>query len=413
MGAYVRRRKLGDERKWCIPSAILRSPGETLNGIAVLDEFRDSGGLLLWLTLDDVTVWASAPARTRPRLLGLCSLHRFAILDADAPRELRYSLDLLSALLASPGDADAEMVGRTCLGIAGWAKRRKAPRTALAFAQVGALAAPMLAPAALETATCALDVQEPERAETWLRRTIAVARRGGDWESYTTAAAMLGSLELTRGGKAADAEKNLVIAYSYARRKAVPLARRDAAFGLLQLAVSRAQSATDEEQRNTYRSAADEYAQAAFRAHRAEQPRSVPVLLAIARYWIERGRAARARFPLGRLRSSAQLTDAADSLAVAAMSAHAFAASADLYLSRTAEARAWELLTDPSIAEEAAFSAALDLAHAAAVRQDRAGLERASQAALRFAPQPRYEWAGRVLAALGYESAARTREARK
>ncbi|HEX6042827.1 hypothetical protein [Longimicrobium sp.] len=375
-------------RRWCIPSALLRSPGEKLNGIAILEEMPDSVGLLLWLTLDDVTLWATSPPKTRPRLLGLCSPQRLAVLSDEAPTDLRCALEFLSAILALPGDADEDMMGRACLAIAAWARGRSQPRTALAFAQAGALAAPMLPEAALQTAISAQVLREGARAETWLRRTIAVARRAGDWSTYGSAYALLGKLQFDQG-QHAEAEESLRIAFRTAGRIGIPLVRRNAAHGFFQLALARARATDDPAARDRFLVEADTHAHDAYRAQRAEQPGSVPLLLDLARHWIMRGDAVQALGALNRLRTVGELTPG-DTLAIAAITARAAAAARRPKLSKTADERASQMLYDQSITENAAFAAAVDLAHAAVDRCDHTSFDRARSAALRFAPEVEY-----------------------
>lgn len=388
-------------RHWCIPSAILRSPGETLNGISILEEIPDSVGLLLWLTLDDVTLWATSPPKTRDRLAGLCSPHRLAVLGEGTPAELRYRLELLSALLAVPGDTDAEMLGVACLAVGAWARGLNHPRTALAFAQAGALAAPMFPDAAMQTAICAQEVHEPIRAETWLRRAVAVARRANDWDTYSNAYVLLGRLQLARQ-QLTDADGSLLIAFRTARRYGNAIARRDASYGLFQIANARALQSYDACSRDRFLVEADTYAAAAYRAYSADQAGAVPMLLDIAGHWLTRGDAEEALGPLARLRTMMAHLTPDDALRAAAMTARAYAAARrkKLTASRAADERASQMLSFQSISEEAAFAASMDLAYAAVDRRDRASFDRARSAALRFAPNPKYESTSALLVAL-------------
>jgi hypothetical protein len=219
---------------------------------------------------------------------------------------------------------------------------------------------------------------------------------------------MLGNLQREHDSTQ-RAEDSYTIAFRTAQRNGVALARRDAAHGLLQIAAERARSATDPEHRERLFRDADEFACAVLRAHRTEQPGSVPVLLTLARYWITRGSAQRARRPLARLRSVEEVRPE-DALVAESMSALAYTAAAAPEAASIADARAWSMLTDPSVSEGTAFLAAIDLAHAAATRMDRAALERARQAALRFAPVDQYESTVAVLKSLGESVTGRDRK---
>jgi hypothetical protein len=378
-------------RRWCVPSAILRSPGETLDGIGILRELDNELGLLLWSVVRDVTLWASTPAAARARLFGMCSTVRLSTGAASVPDSLRRPLENLSALLTAPGRADADVLALCCMQVTAWARESQLPRTALAVAQAGALAAPEFSEAAMQTAICALELREPERAETWLRRAVAVARRERDAAVYVTAYVHLGNLYRERG-RPLQAERYLLLGYRMARRRSVPLARRDAAYALFRMALDRED-----------RSAATRWAVYAQRGYRKDQPQSVPLLLGLARFWTDQGQAGRSRAALQRLTLHLGELARADALAAAALLARALAET-EPRNSKAAENRAWRMLADESIADEAAFAAALDLAHGAAVRRDRKSFDRATRAALRFASTERYDWTRNTLAALGREA---------
>jgi hypothetical protein len=270
----------------------------------------------------------------------------------------------------------------------------------------------MLPEACLQTSSCALAVGEPLRAETWLRRGIALGRRIKDWNTYAAAYVALGTLQL-RQERFSEAEKSLSVAYRTARRNSISLVRRDAAYGLMQLALRHAERALDvEHDREVYLRRADELALAAVRACDVEQPDPVPVLLAVAHHAIVRGNAVIARGTLARLRTIRPMAPE-DALTVAAMTARTAALAGERGASKSADARAWEmLLAAPSISEPAAFAAAVDLAHGAAIRRDAPSLDRATRAALRLAPATEYEATVQLVAFLA-ETLQRESEAGK
>jgi hypothetical protein len=376
----------GSGRRWCIPSAILRSPAEALDGIGILHEFDGELGLTLWYAVRDVTLWASAPDPVRHGLFGPCSTAHLTATTSSVPEALRAPLETLAAMLAMPG-ADAELLSLCCLEVAAWARGRKAPRTALAYAQAGAVAAPEFSEAALQTAICALELRETMRAETWLRRAVAVARRERNWPVYATAYVLLGTL-YRQQGKVVQAERYLLMGFRVGRRASVHLARRDAAYGLFRLAVERGDATSSAR-----------LAIAAQRAYRKEQAHSAPLLLDLARFWMEQDQAGRARAALGRLAMHVGELTRQEALAAAALTAWALAETKASH-SKAAEARAWRILSDEATTDDAALAAALDLAHAAAARGDRESFDRATRTAHRVAPVERYDWTRSTLAAL-------------
>jgi hypothetical protein len=367
----------------------MRSSGETLAGIQILDEWPNALGLILWLHVNDVSLWASTPTPARNHLFGLCSPLRLSATDSDVPVALSESLTSLSVLLSLPPDADAELVATCCLEVAAWARRSAAPRTALAFAQAGALAAPDISEPAVLTAMCALDVQEPVRAETWLRRAIAVARRERNWPVYATAYVLLGNICRERGN-VSQAERYLLMGFRMGRRAAVHSARRDAAHGLFRLAVERGDVTT-----------ATRFASAAMGAYGKEQTHSSAhrLLLDVARFWIDAGQPTRARRALGRLAFHVGELSHDDTIAAAAMTSRVLA-EGDARRSAAAEARACRMLARETTPDDVAFAAAVDLAHGAAIRRDRHAFDRATRAALRLAARERYDWTRNMVAAL-------------
>lgn len=383
----IRQRAPGRQRTWCIPSAILRSPGETLDGISILHELDGELGLLLWRTVRSITLWASTPEEERQELFRGDVLGLDATDSSVLPEELRPLLSSVSSRLVAPRRrVDPELLTLDCLHIAAWARRNKAPRTALAFAQAGALVSPDFPEAALQTAACTLDVGESERAETWLRRTIAVARRGGDWVAYSSAYILLGNIYREKK-KLVAAERYLTLGFRAARRAGVPIARRDAAHGLFRLALARGDMPT-----------AVHMADIAQRRCVWQHPDATKLLLEFARFWLDQGQPRRAGEALRRLPRPPRHPE--DALDAAALTARALAEMGRRHSSRRAAERAWSLVRESSVSDDAVFAAVIDLARGAAERGDRSGLDRAARVALRQAPTERYEWTRDTLAAL-------------
>jgi hypothetical protein len=71
MGAGPRRaRTIGGRiaRRWCVPPAVMRGPGETVDGNGILGEVSGDLGLLLWGTARDVALWGGSPPGERGKL---------------------------------------------------------------------------------------------------------------------------------------------------------------------------------------------------------------------------------------------------------------------------------------------------------------------------------------------------------
>jgi hypothetical protein len=360
------------DRRWCLPTTIVRSPGESLWGGAILNELDCDLGMVLWSVARDVDLWTSAPAAVRLELFAGCNSATCAASDAVVPVELKRPLETLSDELTRAG-VDMQSVAICCLEITAWARQTRHPHTALVYAQLGALAAPELSEAALQTAICAVDLGEQARAETWLRRAVSVARREPDLVVYATAYALLGDLCLQQG-RIALAEGYFLKAVRAGRRFPVPSARRDGGYGLFRIAI----------QRND-KPAAKRFAQAIRRASLYEREPVTQQMLDLARFWTDEGCPGRARPMLRRLVSQADTLGPAEALAVTALTAR-LTARKQPRRSRAADKRVWELLPEASaLGDAVTLAAVLDLAHGAALRGDRSSFGRAARAALRLA----------------------------
>ncbi|HZG41903.1 MAG TPA: hypothetical protein VEY93_02995, partial [Longimicrobium sp.] len=199
--AAPRQRRQTATRRWCIPPAILRDTDETLEGVQILQEFPNEHGLLLWKAYRDVTIWAATEPEDRLELFVAGAAGRRLQQLREVPMENRIvlALTLLVAVVSTPESIRAEAVTLACQGVSVWARERGKLGTALLFAQAAALASPEQGRAGYDVGSLALLMDRPARAETWLRRTVGVARRGKDWESYALAYVDLGALYAKRG----------------------------------------------------------------------------------------------------------------------------------------------------------------------------------------------------------------------
>ncbi|HEX2076340.1 MAG TPA: tetratricopeptide repeat protein [Longimicrobium sp.] len=362
-------------RRWCIPPAMLRGPGETIEGGDLLEEVQDELGVLLWRTVRDVALWGETPPEDRGRLFvkGGDALRLAAPGDPALPRPIVQPLETIHAVLADSGRADAAELSACCLQVAAWARDEGLVHTAIAFAQAGALASPQLAEAALQTGTAAAAAGQDVRAESWLRRAVGLARREKDRPSYATALVELGQL-YERRGNFARAENLYQHGHRAARRGRVRTARMRAAHGLLRLARQLGDATR-----------AVQFALAAQQVCRTNMDGGPALLLELARFWTDAGEADQARVALKRLAPARSRLAKADQLTSAALTARAFAGSGEP-IARAAADHARRLVADESIPDAVRFAAALDLAHAARASGDLVAFTRAKGAVLRLAP---------------------------
>lgn len=341
------------QRRWRIPPVLTRGP-EVFEGLAVLDEVP---GVALWQALRDATLWAEAAPELRPALF-----HRAAEPAWSAPApELAAPLAVLAALARSPGAGDPATVARACREIANWAEERGHLATALAFCQASALSEPTDAAAACDVGRLARRRAEEARAETWYRRTVAVARQRGDWATYSRAFLGLGTLHARRGSLTA-ARRFHMRALRAANRNTLRELEGSALHKLFSLAAAAG-----------HRREAMRLARAALDLYGPRHPRTSRLAHDVARHWLAAGHAARA-LPVLRVLLP-RVTDSAQRLPLLADNARAAAATGDAHGFLDAWTEAWDLAraaTDPparpflSLARAAAILGAWEKAEAAA-----------------------------------------------
>lgn len=367
-------------RLWCIPPAMLRDPGDGLEGDRILEETPADLGFLLWRTVLDVTLWATAPAGMRASLFadGTADARLALITATELPGKVSAPVDTLHGMLSMPSGADAEVVALCCLEVAAWAHGAGLPHTAVAFAQAAALAAPHFGEAALHVGVYARAAGQDARAETWLRRAVDVSRRERDGVAYSSALAELGALHECRED-AVGAERFYRLAFRAARRYGARPARMRAAHGLFRLA-----------RRHSDDAAVAPLAVAAQRVYTRYGAGGSDLLLDLARFWTDTGEPARARAALRRLVPALLNMEPAAQLAGFALTARARAEGGNPRTGVTAAGAAWTLLGDLGIDEGVRYAAAVDLAHAARVAGDLSAFTRAKRLALRLAPHAEF-----------------------
>ncbi|WP_420129261.1 tetratricopeptide repeat protein [Longimicrobium sp.] len=369
---------------------MLRDPRDGLEGDQILAETPDQLGLLLWRTVMDVTLWATAPDEKRASLFADGTADtRLALLAAtELPGKVSASVDTLHGMLSIPSRADAEVVALCCLEVAAWASGAGLPHTAIAFAQAAAVAAPEFGEAALHVGVYARRAGQDARAETWLRRAVDVCRRDGDRVAYSAALVELGALYEGREN-APVADRFYRLAYRAGRRFGARPARMRAAHGLFRLA----------RRRNDNASAA-QFALTAQRAYEPDAAGAADLLLDLGRFWTDMGEPARARSALRRLVPALVNMPPANRLAVLALTARARAEAGNPRTGATAAGAAWALLQDEMGSGAVRYAAAVDLAHAARVAGDLPAFTRAKRMALRLASREAFPEAAERMAKL-------------
>jgi hypothetical protein len=354
---------------------IRRDPGDGLEGDHVLAESPGDFGLLLWRTVRDVTLWADTPLERRGALFREGS--RLALLAAtEIPPEVSAAVDTLHGMLTLGSRADTELVSQCCLQVAAWARQSGLARTAVAFAQAGALVSPWYAEAAVHVGAYARAAGGQEaRAGTWLRRAVGLARRERDWTAYSVALVELGLL-CEGAGDAAQAERYYRRGFRAGRRFSARAARMRAAHGLFRLARKQGDSA-----------GAARFALSAQGAYEPDAAGAPDLLLDLARFWTDVGEPARARAALRRAVPALLAMPPAWQLAVFALTARGRADPEHPQRGGVAAGAAWALMTDDGIAEPVRCAAALDLAYAARTACNSNAFERAKRAVLRFAAE--------------------------
>ena len=270
------RRPRRHSRPWIVPPGLLMQ-GEPFEGYFVLDESRDELGLLLWQSLRDVEIWAMTAPEERPELfMSGALLDRMERIDeeVDPAAPVRPVLEGLASVLARPGRVTPQEVCELCEELSRWASDAGLPRTALAFAQRGAMAAPDEAGPAYLVGLISRRAADYRRAEVWFRRALAIARHSLDWKHYGLAHMGLANLYMQRGD-APRARARLLRALRSSRRYGVWTVKPYALHDLFLIA------ATGDDPK-----VAEQYARAAYRAYGRRHPRLPALAHDIAWFWM-------------------------------------------------------------------------------------------------------------------------------
>ncbi|HEU4452308.1 MAG TPA: hypothetical protein VFR81_04580 [Longimicrobium sp.] len=224
-------------RTWRVPPALVHDPGDALEGLGVLNE-RGGGPLsvVLWQVAREVLLWAQAGERAGLFARSAYGARLGVLRSLETPPELEPLLrGIAEAVLVAPETAEPEHVARLCRRVSDWAMGRGAGETSLMYAQAAALAVPGDAGLALHAGGIGLRLGRLQRAESWLLRAVALARKR-DWNTYGLAYLDLARAAELRGNRIA-ARRRLVIALRAGRRWGLREVRGRALHGLLRLAL--------------------------------------------------------------------------------------------------------------------------------------------------------------------------------
>jgi len=129
-------------RRFCVHPAIMRGPGERIEGIGILAESSGHLGLLLWQTARDVMLWGETPPDQRCNLFadGSGDVRAARRAETDLPSAISASVDSIHGMLTLGSRPDAGVLSLCCLEVAAWAHKAGLSETAVTFAQAGAVA---------------------------------------------------------------------------------------------------------------------------------------------------------------------------------------------------------------------------------------------------------------------------------
>ncbi len=392
-GGVARRSRRGESRRWCIDTALTRDPDEQLEGDRVLKEVADDLGILLWRIGRDVVLWAETPPRQRAGLFSPEAPHRRSIrlLNIDLSDDLASAVDTLAGQLAVPEKADAAILTWCCRLVARWAAGHELHGTAVYFAQAGALCSADDPQPALETGRLAAAAGQPHRAESWVRRTVALARRSAQWDVYAEACIVLGELN-HRAGRLDRARALYRLAYQTTRRQSLREIGAVAAHAVFRLALVSGDKAE-----------ADVYGRLAVRACTPEHAAAPSILFDVARFWLDSGRPADGSHTIRGVLRHLDGLPTEERLGAWALTARGLAADAGgIEEARRAWDSGYALIA--RAAPENAVRAAIDLAHAATLLGDERRLATVQAIALGVAPAHDYVRVRTLLGEIGTES---------
>jgi tetratricopeptide (TPR) repeat protein len=158
-------------------------------------------GVLLWDLARDVVIWSETPPQEVEEIFAPAAerMRMAALLSVQTDPPVASAFATIARMAGDPRAARRELVGISCRRISAWADAEGAPATALIFAIAAAHACPGNADFAYHVGRLARRQAEYERAKTWLRRALLLARQVQDWHTYGAALAGLGNYYVQRG----------------------------------------------------------------------------------------------------------------------------------------------------------------------------------------------------------------------
>lgn len=186
-------RRPGHPSEFTTPLTLSRGEG---GGAGVMREVSEEFSLQVWQALHGVVMWASEEPAQRAGVFEPSTMVQWEIelLEADWEPDLRMPLALLVGELGNGEQAIPGEVSRLCLVVADWALEHGAIATALAFAEVAALAWPQSPRYAWTAGRLLRRHERLAEAERWLVRAAHVAATVKDPESEALALNSLGIL---------------------------------------------------------------------------------------------------------------------------------------------------------------------------------------------------------------------------
>ncbi|HEU4556487.1 MAG TPA: tetratricopeptide repeat protein [Longimicrobium sp.] len=266
-------------RRWRVPPALTHGDTDAFEGLSVLEEITGELGLVLWQSLRDAMLWGRADLTQRGALFAPASdtSRMAAAVAAGAPAEVEEPLKTLAGMVGQPEAAREENVSLACRQISQWAEARGLLAASLSFAQAAAVVTPADPSCAYNVGRLARRTAQHARAETWFRRTIALARQAGDWPTYALAFAGLGNLYIYRGNFPA-ARRFLERALRAAGRNSLHDIEGRALHDLFGIAVETGETAQ-----------AQELARGAYEAYGPHNPKLPALAHDVAYFWITQG----------------------------------------------------------------------------------------------------------------------------
>lgn len=266
-------------RRWRVPPALTHGDTDAFEGLSVLDELPGELGMVLWQSLRDAMLWGRSLQAERSALFAEGADHAriAALLACGAPVEVEEPVKAIATLLATAETAREENVALACRELSQWGEARGHAATALAFAQAAAVVTPADPAASYRVGLLARRRGEHARAETWFRRTVALARQLGDWPTYALAFVGLGNLYAIRGNYPA-AKRFLIRALRAATRNSLHDIAAMAQHDLFAVAVNTGDTAE-----------AHEWARRAFESYGPLHPGLVRLAHDVAYFWTTQG----------------------------------------------------------------------------------------------------------------------------